>query len=119
MPVGRKSIASLFAWPSYSMRSTNSLMIRACSAGNRTSPLGSNRARAWVRSAWLPRDAKDIDGGEFYAQLKAPTRVRDMTTGELRYVWQETSGLDHYRHAHAYDHLAGLEYVPPRIVLIQ
>ena len=55
----------------------------------------------------------------FYAQLKAPTVVRDMTTGELRYVWQETSGLDYYRHAHGYDHLAGLEYAAPRIVLIQ
>jgi len=42
-----------------------------------------------------------------------------MTTGELRYVWQETSGLDDYRHTHAYDHLAGLEYVVPRIMLIQ
>jgi len=73
------------------------------------------RAGDW----WLPKDAKDIDGGEFYAQLKAPTRVRDMTTGELRYVWQETSGLDHYRHAHAYDHLAGTEYVVPRILLLQ
>ncbi|MCK5618079.1 MAG: hypothetical protein KAJ17_01705 [Candidatus Krumholzibacteria bacterium] len=65
------------------------------------------RAGDW----WLPPGAREIDGGEFCAQLKAPTRVRDMTTGELRYVWQETSGLDHYRHAHAYDHLAGLEFV--------
>ena len=44
--------------------------------------------------------------------------VRDMTTGELRYVWQETSGLDHYRHAHAYDHLAGMGYGVPRISVI-
>jgi hypothetical protein len=41
-----------------------------------------------------------------------------MTTGELRYVWQETSGLDHYRHAHAYDQLAGMEYVVPKISVI-
>ena len=41
-----------------------------------------------------------------------------MTTGELRYVWQETSGLDHYRHAHAYDHLAGVEFVVPKIILL-
>ena len=34
---------------------------------------------------WLPRDAGCIDGGEFYAQMKAPSRVRDISTGELRY----------------------------------
>lgn len=56
---------------------------------------------------WLPRDAGCIDGGEFYAQLKAPSRVRDLTTGELRYRWTETGALDHYRYAHAFDHLYG------------
>ncbi len=60
-------------------------------------------AKNWV----LPPDAREIDGGELYAQLKAPTRVRDLTTGELRYRWTETGALDHYRHAHAFDHLAG------------
>jgi hypothetical protein len=56
---------------------------------------------------WLPRDAGCIDGGEFYAQLKAPSRVRDLTSGELRYRWTETGALDHYRFAHAFDHLYG------------
>jgi hypothetical protein len=56
---------------------------------------------------WLPRDASCIDGGEFYAQLKAPSRVRDLSTGELRYRWTETGALDHYRYAHAFDHLYG------------
>ena len=55
----------------------------------------------------LPRDAGCIDGGEFYAQLKAPSRVRDISTGELRYRWTETGALDHYRYAHAFDHLYG------------
>jgi hypothetical protein len=55
----------------------------------------------------LPTDAASIDGGEFYAQLKAPSRVRDLTTGELRYRWTETGALDHYRYAHAFDHLYG------------
>ncbi|MBK8015237.1 MAG: hypothetical protein IPK20_00120 [Betaproteobacteria bacterium] len=55
----------------------------------------------------LPRDAGCIDGGEFYAQLKAPSRVRDLSTGELRYRWTETGALDHYRYAHAFDHLYG------------
>ena len=55
---------------------------------------------------WLPRDAHLIDGGEFYAQVKAPSRVRDLSTGELRYRWTETGALDYYRHAHAFDHIA-------------
>jgi hypothetical protein len=60
------------------------------------------RARHWL----LPVNAREIDGGEFYAQMKAPTRVRDITSGEIRYRWTEVGALDHYRHAHAYDHLA-------------
>jgi hypothetical protein len=27
---------------------------------------------------------------------------------DLRYRWTETGALDHYRHAHALDHLAGV-----------
>jgi hypothetical protein len=56
---------------------------------------------------WTPRDAHLIDNGEFYAQLKAPSRVWDLTSGELRYRWTETGALDHYRFAHAFDHLYG------------
>jgi hypothetical protein len=55
---------------------------------------------------WIPPDARSVDNGEFYAQMKAPTRVRDATSGEVRYHWIETGPLDHYRHAHAFDHLA-------------
>jgi len=61
------------------------------------------REKRW----WLPKDAGTIDGGEFYAQLKAPSRVRDLTSGELKYRWMETGALDHYRFAHAFDHLYG------------
>jgi len=61
------------------------------------------REQGW----WLPIDAGTIDGGEFYAQLKAPSRVRDLTSGELKYRWTETGALDHYRFAHAFDHLYG------------
>jgi hypothetical protein len=56
----------------------------------------------------LRPNGRDLDCGDLYAQLKAPTRVRDLTTGELRYRWTETGALDHYRHAHAFDHLAGV-----------
>ena len=38
--------------------------------------------------------------------MKAPTRVRDMASGELRYRWLESGRQDHFRHAHAFDHLA-------------
>ena len=57
----------------------------------------------------------DFDRGELYAQLKAPTHVRDMTSGELRYRWTETGTLDHYRHAHVFDHLAGMVYLVPGV----
>jgi len=56
----------------------------------------------------LPANAAEIDGGEFYVQVKAPSRVRDMSIGELRYRWTETGALDHYRMGHAYDHLYGV-----------
>ena len=64
---------------------------------------------------WLQPRASEIDGGELYAQLKAPTRVRDISSGEVRFRWSETGSMDHYRHAHAFDHLVGLGYVIPRV----
>jgi len=69
------------------------------------------RAGKW----WLPRDAAAIDRGDFYAHLKAPTRVRDIASGELRCRWTETGTLDHYRHAHVFDHLAGSVYSVPGV----
>jgi len=74
---------------------------------DRTYALDSAYAEIPARRWWLPAGAQEIDGGEFYAQLKAPTRVRDMTTGELRYRWTETGSLDHFRDAQVFDHLAG------------
>ncbi|MBE0567950.1 MAG: hypothetical protein IH621_18495 [Krumholzibacteria bacterium] len=56
---------------------------------------------------WLPAQAASIDNGEFYAQVKAPSRVRDLTSGDLKYRWTETGALDFYRYAHAFDHLYG------------
>ncbi|MDO9069587.1 MAG: hypothetical protein Q7W05_14190 [Deltaproteobacteria bacterium] len=56
--------------------------------------------------------AASIDDGEFYAQMKAPKRERDMATGMLRYRWTDTGALDHYRYAHAFDFL-GSGYVVP------
>ena len=48
------------------------------------------------------------DNGEFYSQLKAPSRVRDLSSGELKYRWTETGALDHCRFAYAFDHLYGV-----------
>lgn len=75
---------------------------------DRTFPLDAAYEEIQGQNWVLPPNAREIDGGEFYAQLKAPTRVRDLTTGELRYRWTETGALDHYRHAHTFDHLAGI-----------
>ena len=66
-----------------------------------------NSAYEEIRSGlwWIPADARDVDSGNFYAQMKAPTRVRDSVDGQIRYRWVETGPLEHYRHAHAFDHI--------------
>ena len=66
---------------------------------------------------YLARVSDRVDGGES-AQPKAPSRVCDLTTGELRYRWTETGALNHYRHAHAYDHVVGHAWVEPKVLLI-
>lgn len=40
-------------------------------------------------------------------ELKAPSRVRDLSTGELLYRWTETGALGHYWYAHVFDDLYG------------
>ncbi len=54
---------------------------------------------------WIPAEAREIDNGDFYAQMKAPTRTRDAADGQVRYRWVETGPLEHYRHAQAFDYL--------------
>jgi hypothetical protein len=83
------------------------LLSRREEAVDRTFILNSAYEEIREQRWWLPRDAGCIDGGEFYAQLKAPSRVRDLASGELRYRWTEAGALDYYRHAHVFDHLAG------------
>jgi hypothetical protein len=39
--------------------------------------------------------------------VDGPSPARGTSTGELRYRWTETGALDHYRYAHAFDHLYG------------
>ncbi len=56
----------------------------------------------------MPPDARDVDTGNFYAQMKAPTRVRDAVDDQIRYKWVETGTLEHYCHVHAFDHMAAV-----------
>lgn len=44
------------------------------------------------------------DNGALYSQVKAPSRVGNMSTGDRRYRWTETGTIGH-RYAHAFDHL--------------
>jgi hypothetical protein len=63
------------------------------------------RAGRW----WVPQSAPTIESGEFYAQMKAPTRIRDAASGEMRYQWVESGRQDHFRHSHVFDHVAAVQ----------
>lgn len=71
------------------------------------------RAGTW----WLMSGAQEVDDGEFFAQMKAPKRERDLTAGVLRYRWTESGGVEHYRHAQAFDHLAAGQWMRNRMRL--
>ena len=40
------------------------------------------------------------------APVGVPCRVRDLASGELRYLWSEAAALDNYRHTPDFAHLA-------------
>lgn len=61
----------------------------------------------------LPANAPSLEGGDFYAQLCASTRVFDETSGQYR--WVEGSKPDHFFHAGAYERLANDFFVEPEI----
>ncbi|MBU8912921.1 MAG: hypothetical protein KOO61_02790 [Spirochaetales bacterium] len=73
---------------------------------DRTFALNSAFEEIASQTWWIPASAPKIERGEFYAQLKAPTRVRDIASGELKYSWIETGPLDNFHHAHVFDFLA-------------
>ena len=77
----------------------SSLIGRRCRRAN-SPPTG--QARALECACYFT-----ISSCEFYSQMNAPTWMRGITLGELRYRWTETGSLDLYRHAHAFDHIAG------------
>ena len=76
---------------------------------DRTMALNSAYEEIQAAKWWIPSSAAEIENGEFYAQMKAPTRIRDMASGEIRYQWVESGRQDHFRHAHAFDHLAAVK----------
>ena len=39
---------------------------------------------------WVPPNARDVDNGDFYAQMKAPICIRDNVDGQIRYRWIES-----------------------------
>ena len=70
---------------------------------NRTVALD-NVKSAFVRKIIrLPVNARSLDGGKFYAQMQASTRVYDKDREE--YIWTD-EGADHHHHAGGYAILA-------------
>jgi len=52
----------------------------------------------------LPVAFRSIDGGDFLAQMTAPTRIYD--EAKNKFVWDEGSRPDHHRHADNYEKIA-------------
>lgn len=71
---------------------------------DRTQSIDEAHADVLRKQIELPRDAGSIDGGAFYAQMCAPTRVFD--EDKKRFVWKEGSKADHYRMADVYEKVA-------------
>lgn len=71
---------------------------------DRTQLMDDSHADILKRNVMLPIEAKTLDGGDYYKQMCAPTRVFDQKMN--RFVWREGSRPDHYRLADAYEKLA-------------
>ena len=71
---------------------------------DRTQLLDAATARIRKQLNWLPRAARDLLGGDYYAHMQAPKRVLREEPAPPRYIW--TKGVDHQRLADAYDELA-------------
>lgn len=84
---------------------------RTVSVG-RTESLDMSFAEYLDRRVEFPKDYRHIDGGDFVAHMKAPTRIfvepKGMSVG--RFVWQEGSQPDHHRHSDNYEALAAKLY---------
>lgn len=70
---------------------------------DRTQSMDESHSDILLKKVVLPKDAKNIDNGDFYAQMQKPKRKYDETAG--RYVWTDEKP-DHYRHADNYEKIA-------------
>lgn len=71
---------------------------------DRTASMDESHADVLLEKVLFPKNAKTIDSGAFYEQMKAPTRVFDEEKN--RYIWNEGTRADHYRHADNYEKIA-------------
>ena len=71
---------------------------------DRTQLMDASLARLKKQLNWLPRAARNVMKGDYYAHMKAPKRVLREEPAPARYLW--TKGTDHQRLADAYDELA-------------
>ena len=59
--------------------------------------------RTYANWTFISEERSRLRRRNLCAQMKAPTRIRDVWDGQVRYRWVETGPLEHYRHAQAYD----------------
>jgi len=71
---------------------------------DRTQSLDGFVADVLKQTLLLPANASSLDGGDFYGQLCASTRVFEEATGHYR--WMEGSKADDYFHAGNYERIA-------------
>lgn len=71
---------------------------------DRTQSLDESHQDIIKQQVIYPKNAKSLDRGEFYEQMKAPTRLYD--SEKNRFLWVEGANPDHYRHADNYEKIA-------------
>jgi len=71
---------------------------------DRTQLMDESHSDILKRLVELPIEAKNLEGGDYYKQMTAPTRIFDQKMN--RFVWREGSRQDHHRLADAYERLA-------------
>lgn len=64
---------------------------------NRTDSMDATKEFVARQRFMLPHNAPILDGGEFYRQIQAPTRVYD--ADRKMYIWTEGGDHDHYFHS--------------------
>lgn len=70
---------------------------------DRTQSMDESHSDILLKNMVLPKEAKNLDNGDFYKQMQKPKRKFDETSG--RYIWTDEKP-DHYRHADNYEKIA-------------